>query len=114
MSDNLQESQSPNFDVSTAIQVCRQANYHRHALALAKKYGYHNWSVMTSDLARDIIVCFSTVCGRYLLIQLEDMHNCVDAMEYISQLKFRDVSTLPPSLPPSLTPSLPHSLFAIG
>ena len=62
VSDNLQESQSPNFDVSTAIQVCRQANYHRHALALAKKYGYHNWSVMTSDLARDIIVCFSTVC----------------------------------------------------
>jgi hypothetical protein len=63
------ESQSPTFDVATAIQVCRQANYHRHALALAKKYKKHDW---------------------YLHIQLEDMHHCQDAMEYISQLPFRD------------------------
>ena len=29
---------------------------------------------------------------RYLRIQLEDRGNCVDAMEYISQLPFKDVS----------------------
>ncbi|CAI8032330.1 Vacuolar protein sorting-associated protein 11 homolog [Geodia barretti] len=63
------ESHSPTFDVSTAIHVCRQANYHRHALALAKKYKKHD---------------------SYLLIQLEDLHDCDDAMEYIARLKFRD------------------------
>ena len=30
------------------------------------------------------------VC-RYLLVQLEDLHNCDDAKGYISHLKFRDV-----------------------
>lgn len=45
MAMSLQETHSPTFDVSTAIHVCRQANYHRHALALAKKYGKHDSSV---------------------------------------------------------------------
>ena len=43
----MQEGHSSTFDVDTAIQVCRQANYHRHALALAKKYQNHNWSVVS-------------------------------------------------------------------
>ena len=30
-----------NFDVETAIKVCRQASYHQHALYLAKKFQQH-------------------------------------------------------------------------
>ena len=38
-----QEDQTLTFDVETAIKVCCQANYHRHALALAQKYQRHDW-----------------------------------------------------------------------
>jgi len=56
-----------NFDVETAIKVCRQASYHEHALYLAKKFQQHEW---------------------YLKIQLEDVNNYTDALNYISSLEF--------------------------
>jgi len=66
------EDQTLTFDVETAIKVCRQANYHRHALALAKKYKRHDW---------------------YLRIQLEDQNSCMDAMEYLAHLSFDEVES---------------------
>lgn len=32
-----------NFDLATAIKVCRQAGYYSHALYLAQKYHQHDW-----------------------------------------------------------------------
>ena len=34
-----------NFDLETAITVCRQAGYYQHALFLAKKFDQHEWCV---------------------------------------------------------------------
>lgn len=34
-----------NFDLETAITVCRQAGYYEHALFLAKKFAQHDWCV---------------------------------------------------------------------
>ena len=53
------------FDVLTAINVCRQANYYDHALYLARKHGEH---------------------ALYLSIQIEDQNNVLDAMSYIAAL----------------------------
>lgn len=55
------------FDVETAIRVCRQANYHNYASSLAKKYKQHNW---------------------YLKMQIEDMGNYLKGLEYIRRLSF--------------------------
>ncbi|GAU39905.1 hypothetical protein TSUD_04970 [Trifolium subterraneum] len=54
------------FDVETAIRVCRSANYHEHAMYVAKKAGRHEW---------------------YLKILLEDLGNYEEALEYISSLE---------------------------
>ncbi|EDO40102.1 predicted protein, partial [Nematostella vectensis] len=56
-----------NFDVETAIKVCRQAGYFKHAVNLANKFEQHDW---------------------YLKIQLEDLHDYQKALEYIAQLDF--------------------------
>lgn len=61
-----------NFDVETAIKVCRQAGYHEHALYLAKKNQEHEW---------------------YLKIQLEDINNYTDALEYIGHLSLFEAET---------------------
>lgn len=53
------------FDVETAIRVCRAANYHEHAMYVAKKAGRHEW---------------------YLKILLEDLGNYEEALQYISCL----------------------------
>ncbi|KAL8195404.1 hypothetical protein R6Q57_025807 [Mikania cordata] len=53
------------FDVETAIRVCRAANYHEHAMYVAKKAGRHEW---------------------YLKILLEDLGNYEEALQYISSL----------------------------
>ncbi|KAI3755662.1 hypothetical protein L1987_55467 [Smallanthus sonchifolius] len=53
------------FDVETAIKVCRAANYHEHAMYVAKKSGRHEW---------------------YLKILLEDLGNYEEALQYISSL----------------------------
>ncbi|CAI0383530.1 unnamed protein product [Linum tenue] len=53
------------FDVETAIRVCRAANYHEHAMYVAKKAGRHEW---------------------YLKILLEDLGRYDEALEYISSL----------------------------
>ncbi|KAJ1439616.1 Zinc finger, RING-type [Sesbania bispinosa] len=54
------------FDVETAIRVCRAANYHEHAMYVAKKAGRHEW---------------------YLKILLEDLGRYEEALEYISSLE---------------------------
>ncbi|KAK7475894.1 hypothetical protein BaRGS_00032862, partial [Batillaria attramentaria] len=56
------------FDVETAIKVCRQAGYHRHALSLAEKHEKHEW---------------------YLKIQLEDIRDYQAALTYIARLDFQ-------------------------
>nr|XP_043629208.1 vacuolar protein-sorting-associated protein 11 homolog [Erigeron canadensis] len=53
------------FDVETAIRVCRAANYHEHAMYVAKKSGRHEW---------------------YLKILLEDLGRYEEALQYISSL----------------------------
>ncbi|XP_050409252.1 vacuolar protein sorting-associated protein 11 homolog [Patella vulgata] len=55
------------FDVETAIKVCRQAGYHKHALSLAEKHKKHEW---------------------YLKIQLEDIKEYHKGLEYIGKLEF--------------------------
>jgi len=55
------------FDVVTAINVCRQANYYTHALYLAKQHQQH-------DL--------------YLKIQIEDTGDIRAALDYIASLPF--------------------------
>ncbi|TPX36028.1 hypothetical protein SmJEL517_g01773 [Synchytrium microbalum] len=54
-----------NFDVETAIRVCRQAGYHEHALWLAEKHGQH-------DL--------------YLAIQVEDLKEYSLTVRYLATL----------------------------
>ncbi|KAL8135021.1 hypothetical protein AgCh_009886 [Apium graveolens] len=54
------------FDVETAIKVCRAANYHEHAMYVAKKAGKHEW---------------------YLKILLEDLGSYEEALLYISSLE---------------------------
>ncbi|XP_059661201.1 vacuolar protein-sorting-associated protein 11 homolog [Cornus florida] len=54
------------FDVETAIRVCRAANYHEHAMYVAKKAGRHEW---------------------YLKILLEDLGSYEEALRYISSLE---------------------------
>ena len=56
------------FDVKTAIEVCRQANYYSNALFLAKKHKKHS---------------------LYLKIQLEDEQNFQEALHYIWALPFQ-------------------------
>ena len=57
------------FDVDIAITVCRQAGYHRHAMALASKHGNH-------DL--------------YLAILVEEEEDQEAALKYISSLPLVD------------------------
>ncbi|CAM8909252.1 unnamed protein product [Rhodiola kirilowii] len=54
------------FDIETAIRVCRAANYHEHAMYVAKKAGRHEW---------------------YLKILLEDLGSYDEALQYISSLE---------------------------
>lgn len=54
------------FDVETTIRVCRAANYHEHAMYVAKKAGRHEW---------------------YLKILLEDLGSYDEALQYISSLE---------------------------
>lgn len=58
-----------NFDIETAMTVCRQAGYFRHAVYLAEKFEQHDW---------------------YLKIQLEDVKNYDAALDYISKLYFSE------------------------
>eukprot|EP01062_Namystynia_karyoxenos_P035007 TRINITY_DN25649_c0_g1_i1.p1 TRINITY_DN25649_c0_g1~~TRINITY_DN25649_c0_g1_i1.p1 ORF type:complete len:1048 (+),score=476.22 TRINITY_DN25649_c0_g1_i1:93-3236(+) len=53
------------FDVETAIKVCRQAGYYRHAVHLAWKYKQHTW---------------------YLLITIEDLQKYREGLDYIRRL----------------------------
>ena len=60
-----------NFDVETAIKVCRSAGYYSHALSLAQKHQQHTW---------------------YLKVQLEDIKDYQTALEYMGKLSFEEVS----------------------
>ena len=68
------------FDVETAIKVCRSAGYYQHALYLAEQHNQHDW---------------------YLKIQLEDIQDYQKALDYIGRLDFDEVchSTEVPLLP---------------
>ncbi|XP_074158430.1 vacuolar protein sorting-associated protein 11 homolog [Sminthopsis crassicaudata] len=55
------------FDVETAIKVLRQAGYYSHALYLAENHAHHEW---------------------YLKVQLEDIKNYQEALQYIGKLPF--------------------------
>ena len=59
------------FDIETAIKVCRSAGYYTHALQLAERSNKH-------DL--------------YLKIQIEDHHDYAKALSYIAKLEFDEVS----------------------
>lgn len=61
------EEREVNFDVETAIKVCRQAGYFEHALYLSEKHKRHDW---------------------YLQIQLEDIKDIQNALSHISSLQF--------------------------
>ncbi|PIK39430.1 putative vacuolar protein sorting-associated protein 11-like [Apostichopus japonicus] len=61
------EEREVNFDVETAIKVCRQAGYFEHALYLSEKHRRHDW---------------------YLKIQLEDIKDFQEALSHISGLQF--------------------------
>ncbi|KAL9249063.1 Vacuolar protein-sorting-associated protein 11-like protein [Drosera capensis] len=54
------------FDVETVIRVCRAANYHEHAMYVAKKAGRHE---------------------LFLEILLEDLHRYDEAVQYICSLE---------------------------
>lgn len=56
-----------NFEVETAIKVCRQAGYNEHALYLAQRHNEHEW---------------------YLKILLENLKDYAQAILYISSLSF--------------------------
>ncbi|EFA75946.1 RING zinc finger-containing protein [Heterostelium album PN500] len=58
-----------NFDVETAIKVCRQAGYYEHALYLSLKHNQHDW---------------------YLKILLEDIKDDQKALDYIQTLSFEE------------------------
>lgn len=60
------------FDVETAIRVCRSAGYYEHAVFLADRHDQHD---------------------SYLKTQLEDLHNYKKALEYIGRLEFEEVSS---------------------
>ena len=60
------------FDVDTAIRVCRQVSA-EDALLLAKKHGRHDW---------------------YFKIQLEDREQYAEVLEYVAQLEFAEVRFL--------------------
>ncbi|XP_062520596.1 vacuolar protein sorting-associated protein 11 homolog [Corticium candelabrum] len=63
----IQTDRKLNFDVETAIKVCRQASYFEHALHLAKKFEQHDW---------------------YLKIRIEDQQQYGEALDYIGRLNF--------------------------
>ncbi|CAN8016525.1 unnamed protein product [Ixodes persulcatus] len=65
----MTEGRAIDFDVETAIRVCRQAGYFSQALYLAEKHG-------CDDL--------------YLHIQLENCRDYLKALHYISRLPFRE------------------------
>ena len=55
----------PQFDVETAVKVCRAAGYYQHALFVAMRAGEHEW---------------------YLKILLEDLGRYEEALQYITGL----------------------------
>lgn len=59
-----------NFDLETAIRVCRQAGYFSHATFLAKKFRQHDW---------------------FLKVSLEDERQYQAALDYIATMTFADV-----------------------
>jgi len=66
------EGRDVDFDVQTAIRVCRQAGYYKHALFLSEHHQQHDW---------------------YLKIQLEDIKDYDKALKYIGKLNFPEVKS---------------------
>lgn len=69
LNEFIQTDKELNFDVVTAIKVCRQAGYCQHALELAEKYDQHD---------------------SYLKVQLEDINDYKKALKYMRRLPFQE------------------------
>ncbi|ELT88573.1 hypothetical protein CAPTEDRAFT_218778 [Capitella teleta] len=67
------QDQEVDFDVETAIRVCRSAGYFSHALRLAEKHQQHD---------------------SYLKVQLENIKDYVGALVYIGQLDFKEAEVV--------------------
>lgn len=65
------EDREVDFDVDTAIKVCRSAGYFQHAIYLAERHSQHD---------------------SYLKIQLEDIRDYARALDYIGKLDFEQVN----------------------
>ncbi|GFO24686.1 vacuolar protein sorting-associated protein 11-like protein [Plakobranchus ocellatus] len=68
----MTKNREVDFDVETAINVCRQSGYCKHALALAEKHQKHE---------------------HYLKIQLEDIKDYQKALAYIGKLDFESAES---------------------
>jgi vacuolar protein sorting-associated protein 11 len=66
------QAEGGEFDVDTAIQVCRQGRYYEQAAYLAKKYGEHD---------------------TFIAILVEDLKHYSRALNYIKQLPPSEVSS---------------------
>jgi len=74
------------FSAIVVLQVCRQSNYHKHALFLAEKYKQHDW------YAHGNVMSYYTYACRYVKIQLEDINQYRDALDYIKRCPPQSVS----------------------
>ena len=68
----IQTDKELNFDVETAIKVCRQAGFSKPALELSEKYDQHDW---------------------YLKIQLEDNADYTNALKYMRRLPLKEAES---------------------
>uniref|UniRef100_A0A2C9MAP2 Vacuolar protein sorting-associated protein 11 homolog n=1 Tax=Biomphalaria glabrata TaxID=6526 RepID=A0A2C9MAP2_BIOGL len=68
----MTKNRAVDFDVETAINVCRQSGYCAHALALAEKHRKHE---------------------HYLKIQIEDIKDYQKALQYIGKLDFESAES---------------------
>ena len=72
------------------VQVCRQSNYHQHALYLAEKCQQYDWYVQMASCQQ----LHLQYTHRYVKIQLEDINQYRDALEYIKRCPPQSVSNL--------------------
>eukprot|EP00055_Hartaetosiga_balthica_P005109 m.14455 g.14455 ORF g.14455 m.14455 type:complete len:1016 (-) comp4316_c0_seq1:135-3182(-) len=83
----IRNDKTLNFDLETAIKVCRQAGYYKNAVFLSRKFAQHEW---------------------YLKIQLENLHDEANALDYISRLPFAEAHVNMENYGKRLVTSLPE------
>eukprot|EP00117_Sycon_ciliatum_P023495 scpid32393/ scgid19961/ Vacuolar protein sorting-associated protein 11 homolog len=89
-----------NFDVETAIKVCRQAGYNDHALYLAKKFEEHDWCLKI-----------------YLELEEKDSarrkDNFILALKYMSGLPLQDADSYLKKYGNALVNEIPQETTAL-